>query len=219
MSATPAPDPRRARLRAGAGAALVLVLLGLAVAVLVTALTPHGGTTVVAASPGPSGAAPYDSQGADPQGSDPSPAGVVYVQVVGQVVTPGLYQLRDGDRVMDAVAAAGGLTAAADPAGVNLARVVADGEQLVVPAVGEVPPAGAASAGGAGVGAAPGAKVNLNTADQTALETLPHVGPATAQKIIDWRTKNGRFRSIQDLRSISGIGDKTFDQLKDLVTV
>lgn len=210
MSATPAPDPRRARLRAGAGAALVLVLLGLAAAVLVTALTPHGGTTVIAAD------ARASSSRAGAGGIDPSPsAGVVLVQVVGQVARPGLYQVRDGDRVMDAVAAAGGLTPSADQAAINLARVVSDGEQLVVPAVGEAP-----AAGGAGAATAvPGAKVNINTADAAALETLPRVGPAMAQKIVDWRTRNGRFRSIQDLRSVSGIGDATFAQLEPLVTV
>ncbi len=214
MSATPASDPRRARLRAGAGAALVLVLLGLAAAVLVTALAPRGGTTVVAAT------APGASATGGPAGLAASPSpGALYVQVVGQVVHPGLYQVRDGDRVMDAVAAAGGFTPSADQAGINLARVVADGEQLVVPAVGEAPAAGAAGATGAGGVAVPGAKVNINTADATALESLPRVGPATAQKIIDWRTKNGRFRSIQDLRSVSGIGDATFAQLEPLVTV
>jgi competence protein ComEA len=198
-------------LRAGAGAALVLVLLGLAAAVLVTALTPHGGTTVVAPTDGAASGAGSGSGGV----ASPSP-GVLYVQVVGQVVHPGLYEVRDGDRVMDAVAAAGGFTPTADQAGINLARRVADGEQLVVPAVGQAPPAGAVAGAGPGV---PGAKVDINTADAAALETLPRVGPAMAQRIIAWRTKNGRFRSIQDLRSISGIGDKTFDQLKDLVTV
>jgi len=206
--------------RAGAGAALVLVLLGLAAAVLVTTLSPHGGTTVVAATPPGSGST------SGPAGVMASPTpGAVYVQVVGQVARPGLYQVRDGDRVMDAVAAAGGFTPVADQAGINLARVVADGEQLVVPAMGEAPPAagaggGAGSGGAGGAGAAaPGAKVDINTADATALETLPRIGPATAQKIIDWRTKNGRFRSVQDLRSVSGIGDATFAQLEPLVTV
>lgn len=190
----------------------MLVLLGLAAAVLVTALTPHGGTTVVT----PTGAAGADRT-SGPAGVVTSPApGVLYVQVVGQVVRPGLYELREGDRVMDAVAAAGGLTPSADPAGINLARVVADGEQLIVPAVGEAPPAAGSAAGGT---AAPGAKVNINTADAAALETLPRVGPAMAQRIIAWRTKNGRFRSIQDLRSVSGIGDATFSQLEPLVTV
>lgn len=193
----------------------MLVLLGLAAAVLVTALTPHGGTTVVAASASPGARGAGGSAGA----VSPS-AARVYVQVVGQVVRPGLYQVRDGDRVMDAVAAAGGFTDAADQAGVNLARVVSDGEQIRIPAVGEAPVAGSGgAASGGAAGAVPGAKVNLNTADAAALETLPRVGPATAQKIIDWRTKNGRFRSVQDLRSVSGIGDATFAQLKDLVTV
>jgi competence protein ComEA len=205
--------------RAGAGAALVLVLLGLAAAVLVTALTPHGGTTVVAPSASRGASGTDSGSGAAPDAS-PSSA-LVYVQVVGHVARPGLYQVREGDRVMDAVAAAGGFAPDADQAAINLARVVSDGEQIQVPAVGEAPVAGSGATGGAGggSGAVPGAKVNLNTADATALETLPRVGPATAQKIIDWRTKNGRFRSVQDLRSVSGIGDATFDQLKDLVTV
>jgi competence protein ComEA len=224
VSAPPVPDPRRARLRAGAGGALVLVLLGLAAAVLVTALTPHGATTVVAATAAPS-ASGHRAAG-DPVGVVASPTpGALYVQVVGQVTRPGLYQVRDGDRVMDAVAAAGGFTPAADQAGINLARVVADGEQLIVPAIGEAPQGasgasgGSGGSGGAGGAAVPGAKVNVNTADATALETLPRVGPAMAQRIIDWRTKNGRFRSIQDLRSVSGIGDATFAQLEPLVTV
>ena len=191
----------------------MLVLLGLAAAVLVTALTPHGGTTVVA----PTVAA--SARKSDPAGAVASPApGMLYVQVVGQVVHPGLYVVRDGDRVMDAVAAAGGFTRAADQAGINLARRVADGEQLVVPAVGQAP-AGGPAGGGAGGAGAPGAKVNINTADAATLETLPRVGPAMAQRIIAWRTKNGRFRSIQDLRSVSGIGDATFAQLEPLVTV
>jgi competence protein ComEA len=216
VSAPPAPDPRRARLRAGAGAALVLVLLGLAAAVLVTALAPHGGSTVVAPTAGASADATEGPAGVV---SSPTP-GVLYVQVVGQVAHPGLYEIRDGDRVMDAVAAAGGFTPHADQAGINLARLVADGEQLVVPAVGEAPPAGAGGGpGGGGSAGGPAAKVNINTADETTLETLPRVGPAMAQKIIDWRTKNGRFRSIQDLRSVSGIGDATFAQLEPLVTV
>ena len=93
----------------------------------------------------------------------------------------------------------------------NLARVLSDGEQLVVPLVGEAPAAGATQA--------PGGKVKLNSADETALETLPRVGPAMAQRILDWRKKNGRFTAIEDLMSITGIGEKTFDALKDLVTV
>lgn len=183
-------------MRKWAGVALVLVLGGLGVAVFVTAVTPHGSAVVIAPSD-----APLDG---------PPAAGVIYVHILGQVVRPGLYELHDGDRAVDAVAAAGGFTATADAGGLNLARLVVDGEQIVVPAVGEVPPPGAASVPG---------KVNLNTADAAALDTLPGVGPATAAKIIAWREQNGRFTSVEDLLDVSGIGASTFADLKDLVTV
>jgi len=111
------------------------------------------------------------------------------------------------------VAAAGGLTASADPASLNLARFLSDGEQIVVPAVGEAPPASVAVGGTA----IPG-KVNINTADEPTLETLPRVGPAMAARILAWRAANGRFTAVEDLMSVSGIGEKTFEGLKDLVT-
>jgi competence protein ComEA len=152
------------------------------------------------------------------------------VHVLGAVRQSGLFQLREGARVMDAVAAAGGMTETADPTAVNLARVVGDGEQLYVPALGEAQPGappGAVRADG-GVGGAPGTgsgraaaagKVNLNTASVGELDSLPRIGPAMAQRIIDYRDANGRFASIDDLRNVTGIGEKTFDGLKDLVTV
>jgi competence protein ComEA len=104
---------------------------------------------------------------------------------------------------------------------VNLARPLADGEQLVVPHVGDPvqAPSGSVAPGGTSAGAAPGGKVNLNTATEEQLESLPRVGPAMAAKILAWRTQNGRFTSIDDLMNVSGIGQKTFDGLKDLVTV
>jgi competence protein ComEA len=204
MSTAPVPDPRRARVRVGVGAALILVLVGLGVAVFLTAITPHGDSSVVA----PSAPHPSGSAGAGPSGAD---GAAIYVHILGQVAHPGLYELRDGDRAVDAVAAAGGLTATADPAGLNLARFLTDGEQIVVPAVGEV------AAGPPGVAA--DGKVNLNTADLTALETLPRVGPALAQRIIDWRTANGSFTSVDDLLNVTGIGDKTLDGFRDMVTV
>jgi competence protein ComEA len=204
MSARPEPDPRRARVRVGIGAALILLLVALGIAVFVTALTPRGASEVVA--PGQTvGAA--DDPGAESSVDDVP----LYVHVLGQVARPGLYELSAGDRAVDAVAAAGGFTAAADPGGINLARVLSDGEQLVVPAVGEAP------AGGAGAGAVPG-KINLNTADAATLDTLPRIGPAMAQRIVDWRTANGRFAAVDDLLAISGIGQKTLDGLRDLVT-
>jgi competence protein ComEA len=207
MSSAPAPDARRARVRVGVGAALILVLVGLACAVFVTAITPHGASSVVAPSALPSSTS-------SPSGPPGSSAAVIYVHILGQVNDPGLYALHDGDRAVDVVAAAGGLTPSADPAGLNLARFLSDGEQIVVPAVGDPPVSGAAAGGGTAI---PG-KVNINTADEPTLETLPRVGPAMAARILAWRTANGRFTAIEDLMSVSGIGEKTFDGLKDLVT-
>jgi len=209
--------PAKSRLRIGLGAAVVLVLVGLGIAVLVSALGPHGTTQsfVPGAAPSGSPAAGASASGASKAGG-PEAGGkgsaAIFVHVVGAVARPGLFELRDGDRVVDAVAAAGGVTDAADQSQVNLARFVSDGEQLAVPAVGE------ATAAPGAVGAA-GGKVNLNTADLATLETLPRVGPAMAQRIIDWRTTNGRFTAVEDLMSVTGVGDKTFEQLKKLVTV
>ena len=143
---------------------------------------------------------------------------LLLVHVLGAVVRPGLVELAAGARVVDAVAAAGGFTAEADPAGVNLARPVVDGEQLVVLAIGQVPPP-AAGGGAPGSGqAAADEVVHLNTADVAALDTLPRIGPALAQRIIDWREANGRFSSVDDLLAVTGIGQKTLDGLRDLVT-
>ncbi|WP_431277215.1 ComEA family DNA-binding protein [Leifsonia poae] len=147
------------------------------------------------------------------------------VHVLGAVKKPGLVSLTTGARVVDAVAAAGGLTDDAEVAGVNLARVLADGEQLVVPHVGEVlaPAAGAGAGAGAGGGAsgagASEAMVNLNTAGQAELETLPRIGPALAQRILDYRKANGRFKAVADLMKVTGIGQKLFEGLKDRLAV
>lgn len=190
-------DPTRAtRLRTRAGAVVVLVLAALGCAVLVSALTAQGGSAEVART--------------EPTGA-PVASAVLFVHVLGAVERPGLYELRAGARVVDAVAAAGGFLDTADQTQLNLARLLADGEQLAVPAAGEAP---AAQAGTASDG-----RVNLNTADAAALETLPGVGPALAARIIDWRETNGRFTAPEDLLSVSGIGDKTFAAMRDLVTV
>ena len=118
---------------------------------------------------------------------------------------------RGTSAVIDAPAPAGGFLEGADPEAVNLARFLVDGEQLIVYAEGEAPVAGS--------GAVVGGKVNLNTADAAILETLPRIGPAMAERILQWRETNGRFTAIEDLLSVSGIGDKTFEGLRDLVTV
>jgi competence protein ComEA len=179
-----------------AGVALTLVLVGLGIAVFVTAVTPRGSTTVIAPD--------------DVATTTPVETGI-YVHILGQVERPGLYELPDGARAVDAVAAAGGFTEQADAAALNLARFVSDGEQIVVPAIGETT---AAAPGIAGDG-----RVNLNTADAAVLDTLPGVGPATAAKILAWRDEHGRFESVEDLLDVGGIGEAKLDAIRDLVTV
>ena len=164
--------------------------------------------------------------------------GKVIVHITGAVNDPSVVTLKAGARVQDAVEAAGGLSPGADGEAVNLARVLADGEQIHIPTEGEEPAAGVDGAGADGVGAgggsgspgtadssaaansgAPGTgKVDLNTADATTLETLPGVGPVTAQAIISHRSQQP-FASVEDLLLVKGIGPKTFESLKDLVTV
>lgn len=134
----------------------------------------------------------------------------IVVNVVGAVRRAGLYRLRDGARVADAVRRAGGPTRRADIALVNLAAPLADGQQVVVPR---------RSPGGAGSPAtAAGAKVSLASATLEQLDALPGVGPVTAQKILDWRQGHGPFRSVDDLDAIPGVGPARIEQLRDLVT-
>lgn len=201
----PLAASRTGRLRVGLGAAIVLLLAGLGIAVLVTALSANAGTTTVVRAPTPSPAA----------GTGPAAGAAIYVHILGAVNRPGLYAFRDGDRAIDAIAAAGGYTQDADRRQLNLARFLSDGEQIYLPREGEVsaPPGGGAASG------ATAGKVNLNTADAAALETLPRVGPALAARILAWREANGRFTSVEDLLGVSGIGEKTFAGLKDLVTI
>lgn len=144
--------------------------------------------------------------------TDAAASASVFVHVSGSVVAPGLYVLDEGARVLDAVAAAGGFAAGADETAVNLARPLSDGEQLLVPMIGAPGEAGAAASAGDG-------RVNLNTADAGQLDTLPRIGPAMAERIIQWRDANGRFTSVEDLLAVPGIGDKMLEALRDLVTV
>lgn len=154
----------------------------------------------------------------------PTAAGVLLVHVVGQVRRPGVVRLPPGARVLDAVQAAGGATSSADLNHLNLARLVADGEQIVVPKPGEsiltggVPGAGGAGVGSSGVGPV-GGLIDLNTADASALDSLPGVGPVLAQRILDWRAQHGRFTSVDELGEVSGIGDKILAQISPKVTV
>jgi competence protein ComEA len=138
----------------------------------------------------------------------------LYVHVVGAVRQPGLYRLREGARVADAIRKAGGSGPRADVALVNLAAPVADGMQVVVP-LRAVP--GQASASGSGA-ATPTGPVSLASATLEQLDELPGIGPVTAQKIVDWRQAHGSFSSVDDLDQIPGIGPARVEQLRDLVT-
>lgn len=149
---------------------------------------------------------------------------LVYVHVGGAVHRPGLYELPDGSRIFDAVQAAGGATDDADLDSLNLASKVKDGDKVLVPVriePGADPPPGGASgaAGVPGAAGAPGGLINLNSATAEQLDSLPGIGPSTAQKIIAYRTEHGGFRRVDDLMEVPGIGPAKFEELKDLVTV
>lgn len=139
---------------------------------------------------------------------------MLVVHVVGAVRRPGLYRLKGGARIADAVRRAGGTTRKANLEAINLAAPVEDGLQVVVPR--RLPPAPAGAPGDAAAPAA-GGPVHLNTASLEQLDTLPGVGPVTAQKIVDWRQTHGAFTSVDDLDAIPGIGPARLEQLRDLV--
>ena len=210
------PELTRVQVAGYAIAALVVVALGVR----------YMHRQAAAASPNP-GAAAHHSPGA-PDGAgagaggvriDRAGGGAALVHVAGAVRRPGVYRLPAGARIQDAVRRAGGGARGADVNAINLAAKVADGQQVVVPRrVG----GGAASAAAAAPGApapagAAASPVNLNTATAEQLDTLDGVGPATAQKILDWRREHGGFRSIDDLAQVPGIGPKRLAALRDKV--
>lgn len=139
-----------------------------------------------------------------------SAAARLLVHVIGAVRRPGVVELAEGSRVADAIAAAGGLTGRADPAELNLAAMVTDGAQLVIGTAtrphGELRGSGGGGAGGGGA-------VSLNGATLEQLDTLPGVGPVTAERILQWREQHGRFTSVEELQEVEGIGPKTFANL------
>jgi competence protein ComEA len=165
----------------------------------------------IGASEGPSAATPLEPIDG---GTSGTAAPRLIVHVVGAVRRPGLFRLKEGDRVADAVTRAGGPTRRADLSVVNLAAPLADGQQVLVPR--RAPPGSVPGSAGAGAGA--GAKVSLAIATVDQLDELPGIGPVTAQKIVDWRTAHGPFRSVEDLDDVPGIGPARIEQLRDLVT-
>ncbi|NUP50955.1 MAG: ComEA family DNA-binding protein [Catenulispora sp.] len=170
------------------------------------------------------------SPAASPTGSLPtqpcasrssSMTGTVVIDVEGKVAHPGVQTLPAGSRVYEALAAAGGALPGVDATGLDLARPVADGEQLRVGIAGEPSPAVGVAGPSAGVrGKRKGGRVvNLNTATLDELEGVPDVGPAMAQRILDWRAAHGRFASVGQLREVRGIGERKFAEMRDSVTV
>ncbi|MFE5871308.1 ComEA family DNA-binding protein [Streptomyces roseifaciens] len=167
-----------------------------------------------------------------PPSSQPVPApvapsatrtGGVVVDVAGKVRRPGVLRLPPGSRVADALAAAGGARPGADTTGINRARVLVDGEQIVVGAPGAtaapgVPGTSAASGAPAAAGGpGPGTPLSLNAATAEQLDALPGVGPVLARHILDYRAQHGGFRSVEELRRVNGIGSRRFTDLRPLV--
>ena len=153
----------------------------------------------------------------EPVEAAPRRAPKILVHVVGSVRRPGLYRFREGTRVADAVARAGGASRGAYLAGVNLAAPLVDGTQVLVPSRQKQAGGGGAPTGSTSP-AAPAVKVSLSSATLEELDGLPGVGPVTAQKIVDYRTAHGPFASVDDLDAVPGIGPTRIEQLRDLVT-
>ena len=145
-----------------------------------------------------------------------APEAIVVVQAAGAVVRPGLYRLPPGTRVDDLVTAAGGLAADADADRINLAAPLVDGQKVYVPRVGEAVPADAGPGGSPSAAPEP---IDLNTASVAQLDALPGVGPSTAQGIVEYRSQHGRFRSVDDLLNVRGIGPAKLEQIRPLVRV
>ncbi len=132
----------------------------------------------------------------------------ISVHVTGSVVAPGIYDLPEGSRMADAIDAAGGFLPIADQEQINLVGLVTDGEKIVIGTRSNYGASGESSD-----------RININTATLDALDTLPGIGPSTAQTIIDYRQENGDFERIDQITNVSGIGPATYDRIKDLITV
>lgn len=150
-------------------------------------------------------------------GASPSASpGVLLVDVAGWVRQPGVYEFAAGARVIDAIEAAGGARPGAQLTALNLAAPLVDGTQILVPKEGE---AAMAPVAGSGTPGSTGTLVNINTASATELEALPGIGEVIAQRIVDFRTQNGPFTSVEQLLDVSGIGDAILGSIQELVTV
>ena len=205
--------PRR-QIYAYVAVAIVVLAVGVRYVVLPQAAGPAGGEPFVLAASSPLSASPVAAI------ASPSAAADVVVYVCGAVKSPGVVRVPAEARVADALALAGGPEANAELAAVNLAAKVVDGQQIMVPERGAAPVAASGSAASAGGAVAvAGAPVNINTASLEELDALSGVGPSTAQKIIDYRSASGPFKTVDDIKNVSGIGDAKFAAMKDSITV
>jgi competence protein ComEA len=216
--ARPPARPRFGRLHVGVVCSLVLLgLVFAALAVLrarpVALATPQSLPVSVSTDP-PSASSP-------PASTSSSPRPRIVVHVVGAVRRPGLVRLPHGSRVQDAIDAAGGLRSSAAPGELNLAQTLTDGQQVLVGS--RAHPGGGLSGGGSDSGSSASSgsspQVDLNTATATQLDSLPGVGPVTAERILTWRTEHGRFRRVEELQEVEGIGPKTYADIAPHVRV
>lgn len=219
----PDPPPWSGRVRMGVAGVVGVGLLGLALTAGGVILSTLGGTKVVSSDTGVTlsgqlaGGSEGEPEGAPTEGNvqplAATPAPSLIVHVVGAVERAGIVEVPAGSRVVDALQAAGGVTEDADTAAVNLARTLIDGEQLVIPRIGEELPTavtGSVAADAAG-------KISLSLSDQATLDTLPGVGPALAERIIAWRERHGPFQAVTDVLAVSGIGPATLERFAHLV--
>lgn len=208
---------------AGVGAILGIAVIGLCVGL--GSMGAQGTADALVVKPAESSAGESIAM----EASDPEAIQAICVHIGGCVAIPGVVSLETGARVADAVAAAGGLTQDAASDAVNLARVVEDGEQIIVPSIEQVRAAaqaadmpssqGASSQDSETASGASSGKVNINTASSTELQSLSGIGASKAQKIIAYRESNGAFKSVDDLTKVSGIGEKTLESIRDRICV
>lgn len=229
-----APYPRRTRWRTGRRAGLLIAFTALILAgwfwwsaavnspqvvplSAVASAAEAGGSPPLASDSGTVGADSGADEGTEDGG------GKIVVHVAGAVQTPGVVELPAGSRIHEAVGAAGGSTPGADLNRLNLAAILTDGQKIHVPLVGEQLSAAPGTDGNAdpsaGSGEASTDKIDLNTASVDQLGTLPRVGPVLAQRIVDWRKEHGKFKTIEELDAVDGVGPKMLEALLPLLTV
>jgi competence protein ComEA len=193
------------------GRLVTYAALGLLVLAIALRLHANGGG---GAPPATVSLAPAGGTRAPSAASSPAPVRELWVDVTGAVRRPGLYKVPAGSRTAAAVEQAGGVSRRGDEAGVNLAAPLHDGQQVIVPLRGAAGAAPAAAAGVAGSGAAGSAPISLGQATEAQLESLDGIGPALAGRILEYRQQHGGFRSLDELKEVSGIGDKRFEALR-----